>query len=786
MTVLSWEVWGRLSDEIFLQPRATRFILEGGAQVANWRSVGIPPVARIVAASPSSASSPFAGAYVLLANNSKLYLFDGLKQTFWGISLDLPQGLTISSLALESNSGTLAVGGAGWVSSCRAVAPPTSFSCASPVSFPGLGALTTILLQNTTAWLGTSTGLFYGSLSTLEFTKVDQITQSPVLSIAVDPSTGWLSVGTPTFLWRQVSISYPWDGREGAGQGGPVWHYFWVVDNPPGGLVFTSSLLWVGTQSSLNFQDPNLELTRIGPNQGLPYTNLTLLAAFQGSKYPEVGQDSLWVGTNGGGVMRYRVGSQGKYEDFSQNGWRYFSGAGWMPTKSYGGYGNTVVALDVTLVNGSECALVGTDYPGLSFICFEEWTLKRKAEHYQAIVDQPRHNRHGLVADASLSAFGDLSTATTHPGDNDGLWTAMYLASQCFRYAATKDPAARANALRAFAAMEKLNTVTGIKGLMARSFARPEEVDNWSDHWRNSTTEPGWAWKGDTSSDEVTGHMFVYPLFHDLVAETEDEKQRALKLIRDTVSYIQENNWYLIDITGKPTRWGVWNPLQINQMENWFDQRGLNAMQILSWVNSALHLSQDPYFLTGLKNLIGTANYHLNLVNLKIMLLGDINYSDDELTYLAYFTYIWALQQKSPDYLDKYFQLSINRTISDIKNVRGSLWSIMTLAYLRMKGGDWKMNELDLLGDALWCLRTWPLEVIDWPVDKSQRRDVRWDAEEDRDDKETLITLLPYDENVVMKWNTDPFDVRGGSGYSEDDTAAFLLPFWMGYYYNYF
>ena len=27
--------------------------------------------------------------------------------------------------------------------------------------------------------------------------------------------------------------------------------------------------------------------------------------------------------------------------------------------------------------------------------------------------------------------------------------------------------------------------------------------------WYNSTAYPGWYWKGDTSSDEVTGHMLV-------------------------------------------------------------------------------------------------------------------------------------------------------------------------------------------------------------------------------------------------------------------------------------
>jgi hypothetical protein len=48
------------------------------------------------------------------------------------------------------------------------------------------------------------------------------------------------------------------------------------------------------------------------------------------------------------------------------------------------------------------------------------------------------------------------------------------------------------------------------------------------------------------------------------------------------------------------------------------------------------------------------------------------------------------------------------------------------------------------------------------------------------------ITLLPPDERPVMKWNSNPFDIDGGSdGRGEDDGAAFLLPYWMGRYHGF-
>ena len=51
----------------------------------------------------------------------------------------------------------------------------------------------------------------------------------------------------------------------------------------------------------------------------------------------------------------------------------------------------------------------------------------------------------------------------------------------------------------------------------------------------------------------------------------------------------------------------------------------------------------------------------------------------------------------------------------------------------------------------------------------------------DRFGKREALTLPPPDERPVMRWNANPFVIDGGNGgYSEDDGAAFLLPYWMG------
>jgi hypothetical protein len=53
----------------------------------------------------------------------------------------------------------------------------------------------------------------------------------------------------------------------------------------------------------------------------------------------------------------------------------------------------------------------------------------------------------------------------------------------------------------------------------------------------------------------------------------------------------------------------------------------------------------------------------------------------------------------------------------------------------------------------------------------------------DRANKRQAVTWLAPDERPVMKWNGNPFIVDGGNGgFSEDDGAVFLLPYWMGRY----
>ena len=191
---------------------------------------------------------------------------------------------------------------------------------------------------------------------------------------------------------------------------------------------------------------------------------------------------------------------------------------------------------------------------------------------------------------SSLTRAGDRSSAVQHDSDNDGLWTAMYGAGECFAFAATGDPKARQRATQAFAALRFLQEVTqggehpAPRGFVARTIrpvtwpdpnqgrheqdrAQQQNDSLWKAHqprWPRSA-DGQWYWKSDTSSDELDGHYFFYPLYHDLVATTPEEKDRVRRVVRDLTDHLITHGFTLTDHDGKPTRWGMYAPEKIGR-----------------------------------------------------------------------------------------------------------------------------------------------------------------------------------------------------------------------------
>jgi hypothetical protein len=438
----------------------------------------------------------------------------------------------------------------------------------------------------------------------------------------------------------------------------------------------------------------------------------------------------------------------------------YFAGKRWLPDDRVTGIGFEKAANEVVWIETPK---------GYSRIEYKEMTLAEKSKAFVERV-RARHVRHGLTADSILQTPGDLSTNKTVSSDNDGLWTQMYIAAEAFRYKVTGEADARANARQGFEAMLRLEEITGIPGFHARSFIKiGEDIQPKDGEWRDA---PGgeWRWKGDTSSDEVVGHYFGYAIYYDLIAD-EAEKRKIRGVIARMTDHILNNNYELIDVDGKRTRWGWWGPEEI-----WADpdETGLRALHILSHLRVAHHITGDPRYEQAYDELISRHRYHLLARNQKINYPGHVNHSDDELAFLSYYP---LLNYETDPKLRGVYVQSLERSWRVERPERNPLWNFI----YAVGSGSLEFDH----GESLRTLREIPMDQISWTVTNSHRLDVPMDILNDRFDRRQALIVLPYDELPISKWNGKPYRVDGGDGgRSEGDGVYFLLPYWMGRYHK--
>jgi len=444
---------------------------------------------------------------------------------------------------------------------------------------------------------------------------------------------------------------------------------------------------------------------------------------------------------------------------------RYFSGRRWLSD-------DQIAAIAFERTDNARRVYAETA-KGISVIEFKPMTLVEKSRHFWERI-RARHVRWGMTSDSHLRVPGDLSSNQMVSSDNDGLWTAMYVAAEAFRYKVTGQDSARRFAQEGMQALLRLEEITGIPGFPARSFIKKGVDLQPKDGEWHDTPDGVWRWKGDTSSDEIVGHYFVYPIYYDLVADEAEKKQLAAALDRIT-NHILDHNYQLLDVDGKHTLWGYWGPDLI-----WPDpdETGLRALHILAHLRTAMHVTQSEANRAKYKkhydDLINQHRYHLLLRNQKIMVPGHINHSDDELAFLSYYP---LLQYETDPKLREVYVQSLERAWEIERPERNPLWNFIYAVGSGNKDFDREAS--------LRTLREIPMDQVEWTVTNSHRLDVPLDEYADRHGRKQALIVLPYDELPMTKWNGNPYRLDGGNGgRSEDDGAYFLLPYWMGRYHK--
>jgi hypothetical protein len=481
----------------------------------------------------------------------------------------------------------------------------------------------------------------------------------------------------------------------------------------------------------------------------MPWTEITSITEIDGS---------WWFGSTWGA---FKLREDGKYD--------YYASKRWLPSDKV-----------ISIAKGPESSVLVLTDKGLGEICFEEMTLHEKAMIYDKQM-RSRHIRHGFNAAIVGMKDGDFTTGYMPTSDNDGLWTTMYQAGEVFRYAVTGSEEALQNVRESLDALERLYTINGIPGFPSRSYER-RGYKYHDEPWRRAE-DPEWDWKSTTSSDEAIGHIFVFGVIAELIDEKET-KEKAIMLIDTLMSHIVKNDFYMIDWNGEPTLWAKWHPDYVNARPKMVGDRKINASNIIGMLQTAYHFTKKEKYKEAAFYLMDEHGYLDNLMrpmkeigpapddadDWSKMLSAGWNHSDDEMYYCGY----WGLYRYAfNDTLKAKYKEAIIDHFEYERLEKEGLWNIMTALV--------DADDIDL-EEAVWYLQEYPLDLVNWTIKNSHRKDIELIPENFRG--QTIKEILPASELRVSRHNANRFDLdAGGAGASEESPGdIWILPYWIGRY----
>jgi len=655
-----------------------------------------------------------------------------------------------------------------------------------PAEIGGASALRS-LAGGETILLGTTAGLFEladgrlvpaAGLNHLlgQQKEVRQVAVARDGRVAVAAMAG-LFVREAAGQWRAV---YPRDGGRS-----------WAPNDVRGAAFDSKGRLWFASPQGAGRLE-NGEWALYTGYEGLPYDDFTTMASGENGV--------VWFGTSIGAVR------------YDGQDWEYRQGPRWLPD-------DVVRGIAVTEKGDAWFATAR----GAGLIERKAVTLAEKARFLEDEIDKyHRRTPYGYVDTVGLASPGDKSKWSQRDSDNDGLWTGMYGAGECFAYAATKDPKAKQRAKAAFEALKFLGDVTqggahpAPRGFVARSILptsgrNPNEGRVEEDRRRQAehdalwkvidprwpvSADGKWYWKTDTSSDELDGHFFFYGLYYDLVAETEEEKARVREHVGAIADHLIEHDFQLVDHDGLPTRWARFSPKELNFSKDWWEEKGLNSLSILSYLSLAEHVCGTGRYRAAVETLVKQHGYATNITYPKNQRgMGSGNQSDDEMAFMCFYNLIKyaedpELRQVAALSLRLYWSCE-EPEINPLFNFIYAA-SCSGLAYADASGSrDLSPRSEAWLAEAVDTLKRFPLDRMAWALKNSHRKDIvrltgyaRGGGGFRRGYRRNG-KVLPIDERQVEHWNHDPWALdHGGNGGELADGASFLLPYYMGLYHG--
>ena len=244
----------------------------------------------------------------------------------------------------------------------------------------------------------------------------------------------------------------------------------------------------------------------------------------------------------------------------------------------------------------------------------------------------------------------------------------------------------------------------------------------------------------------------------------------AKKHLAKVAEYIYKNNWVLIDMDGRPTRWGRWDPKYLLSPYGYSD-KGLNGLEASTFMKTAYALTGENIFEEGFDQLtkFGYQNYIVRQKN--TFPPENIAPWDDNLAFESYYT---LLRYTTDPMLRSIYLRSLNRTF-EVKRMEHIGW--FNFSYGALTGNDCEADK------AVKSLREWTLDCVEYNYYNSFR-----------DDLYPEPGYVPYEggtkamsprETSVTRGSRNAFQYDGGvGGRRVMEPTGYLRDYWMGRYHG--
>lgn len=292
-------------------------------------------------------------------------------------------------------------------------------------------------------------------------------------------------------------------------------------------------------------------------------------------------------------------------------------------------------------------------------------------------------------------------------------------------------------------------------------------------------------YKGDTSSDEIIGHVFLYKLAHDILGPEDPELKALIENTMDKFAqHLVDNSYNLVDGSGQPTTWAKFSRTYMHNGQV-LGGAPLNTLVLLTAFKVAAYVTgdqkwEDEYKMAALDEQYQYAEimtqelerYHLSILEfandvspvigfILRPLVGTeifdtiyrliLNHSDEEMAMLGFYT---LFQLEEDEELLTYYREALEDWWFSMSYSENPLWYyIYQLAYPNEEKTDRYGNSL--IETASWSLSRHPVDLIRYLATNKNRDDI---AELDLDDVGvggTNELSLDPDKYLPPFWHSD-------------------------------